>query len=113
MEYALQLLIPVGLGLWLGMWLHDQFGASSLWSVVLAALGMAAGIGILYKRSAMLYPRRDPKTIIRRAQDDDDSDDDGSDDAESDNRNPGEKKHSEQRARDLWRDLYDENESPK
>jgi hypothetical protein len=50
MEYAIQLLIPVIGGLMLGMWLTNTYHASPIWTVVLAILGMVAGIGIMYRR---------------------------------------------------------------
>jgi len=50
MEYAIQLLIPVVGGLMLGMWLTNTYHASPIWTVVLAILGMVAGIGIMYRR---------------------------------------------------------------
>lgn len=60
MDYAIQLLLPVIGGLLLGQWLSRTYGVSPLWSVVLAILGMFAGIAILYKRFAnpALYPKR-------------------------------------------------------
>ncbi len=51
MEYAIQLLLPILGGLMLGDWLHRKFGISALWTIVLAILGMVAGLGILYKRT--------------------------------------------------------------
>ncbi len=51
MDYAIQLLIPILLGIFLGVWLHDTFDASPIWTVLFAILGMFGGIGILYKRS--------------------------------------------------------------
>jgi hypothetical protein len=50
MEYAIQLLIPVIGGLMLGMWLTNTYHASPIWTVVLAILGMVAGIAIMYRR---------------------------------------------------------------
>lgn len=46
----MQLLVPILGGLLLGYWLHRQFGVSPVWTVVLAVLGMFAGLGIMYKR---------------------------------------------------------------
>lgn len=54
MDYALILLLPILGGLLLGNWLSQRFGLSPIWSLVLAILGMFAGIGIMYKRYA--YP---------------------------------------------------------
>ena len=54
MDYAIQLLLPIMGGLFLGLWLQENWGASPLWTVVLAILGMVAGIGIMYKR--LMYP---------------------------------------------------------
>jgi hypothetical protein len=50
MEYAIQLLLPILGGLLLGNWLHQTFGLSYLWMLGLAILGMAGGIGVLYKQ---------------------------------------------------------------
>lgn len=54
MDYAIQLLLPILGGLMLGYWLTQSFGASPIWMVLLAILGMVGGIGILYKRFS--YP---------------------------------------------------------
>ena len=58
MDYAIQLFLPILLGLMLGAWLNRTFGLSPIWMVILAILGMAGGIAILYKRYAYpeLYP---------------------------------------------------------
>ena len=53
MEYAIQLLIPVVGGLMLGMWLTNTYHVSPIWAVVLAILGMIAGIAMMYRRFAM------------------------------------------------------------
>jgi F0F1-type ATP synthase assembly protein I len=76
MEYAIQLLIPILLGFLLGVWLHNQFGLSPVWSVIFAILGMFGGIGILYKRYLLAHPYRDPKTFknLREYHDDDEQD---------------------------------------
>jgi hypothetical protein len=50
MEYAIQLLLPVVGGLMLGMWLTKTYGIPQIWTVVLAILGMAAGLFIMYRR---------------------------------------------------------------
>lgn len=50
MEYAIQLFLPILGGLLLGNWLHQRFGISQIWTMVLAVLGMAGGIAVLYKR---------------------------------------------------------------
>ncbi len=63
MEYAIELLLPIALGFWAGMWLHQTFNASPLWIVLFCVLGMAAGIGLLYKRLIMTYSPKDPKTF--------------------------------------------------
>lgn len=55
MEYAGQLLIPIMLGLFLGQWLQNTFNMSPLITVLLAVLGMAAGMGLMYKR--LMYPQ--------------------------------------------------------
>ncbi len=57
MDYALQILIPILLGIGLGAWLHNQFDASPMWTVLFAIIGMFAGIGILYKRS-LVYAQK-------------------------------------------------------
>lgn len=56
MEYAIQLLLPILAGLWLGNWLSRTYGLPPIWTLVLAILGMMLGLGILYKRYA-LSPR--------------------------------------------------------
>ena len=53
MEYAIQLLLPILGGLWLGNWLSRTYGLPPIWTLILAILGMAAGLGILYKRYAL------------------------------------------------------------
>jgi hypothetical protein len=53
MEYAIQLLLPIIGGLWLGNWLNRTYGLPSIWTLILAILGMMAGLGILYKRYAL------------------------------------------------------------
>lgn len=53
MEYAIQLLLPILGGLWLGNWLNQTYGIPSIWTLILAILGMMAGLGILYKRYAL------------------------------------------------------------
>ena len=54
MEYATTLLLPILGGLFLGLWLQNNFGVSPIWTVVLGILGMLAGLGIMYKR--LTYP---------------------------------------------------------
>jgi len=54
MEYAVQLLLPIIMGLALGRWLENTFQLSPLWTVGLAILGMVAGLGLMYKR--LTYP---------------------------------------------------------
>lgn len=61
MEYALQLLLPILGGLLLGQWLHDRFGASSIWTVILAILGMVAGLGLIYKRQMLELAQQNQK----------------------------------------------------
>lgn len=51
MEYAIQLFLPVIGGLLLGNWLSETYGLSPIWTVILGVLGLAGGIGVLYKRS--------------------------------------------------------------
>ncbi len=60
MEYATTLLITILGGLMLGVWLHNQFGVSEVWTIILAIVGLFMGIGILYKRS--MYPELYQKT---------------------------------------------------
>jgi F0F1-type ATP synthase assembly protein I len=50
MDYAFQLLFPILAGLFIGLWLHENFDASPLWAVGLAILGMVAGLAIMYKK---------------------------------------------------------------
>ncbi|HEY9687475.1 MAG TPA: AtpZ/AtpI family protein [Coleofasciculaceae cyanobacterium] len=61
MDYAIQLLLPIIGGLMLGMWLTRHFGVSPIWTVVLAILGMAGGIGIMVKRFSVPKPVTHPK----------------------------------------------------
>lgn len=51
MEYAIQILLPIGLGLLLGQWLTTHYGVSALWTVIFAIIGMFLGMGMLYKRA--------------------------------------------------------------
>lgn len=60
MEYAIQLLLPILGGLLLGNWLTNTYGLSPIWTLVLAILGMLAGLGILYKRSIMAQKNAPP-----------------------------------------------------
>jgi hypothetical protein len=61
MDYAIQLLLPIIGGLMLGMWLTRNFGVSPIWTVVLAILGMAGGIGIMVKRFSLAKPAKLPR----------------------------------------------------
>ncbi|WP_373531103.1 AtpZ/AtpI family protein [Vampirovibrio sp.] len=63
MEYAIQLLLPIIGGLWLGGWLSKTYGLSPIWTVMLGVLGLVGGIGIMYKRSQreLNLPRYTPK----------------------------------------------------
>jgi len=56
MDYAVTLLVPILLGLLLGNWLTQTFHISSLWTLLLAVLGMVGGIGIMYKRFVYGHP---------------------------------------------------------
>lgn len=51
MEYAIQLLVPIGLGLMLGQWLQKNVGLDAFWTVIFAIVGMFLGMGMLYKRA--------------------------------------------------------------
>jgi hypothetical protein len=53
MEYAMQMLLPILAGLWLGTWLTQQYHVSPLWTPGLAILGLALGVGVLAKKSLM------------------------------------------------------------
>ncbi len=75
MDYAIQLLIPIMLGIFLGVWLHDTFDASPIWTVLFAIIGMFAGIGILYKRSLAYAEKIKAKTQQEQAKEIKDSDD--------------------------------------
>jgi Putative F0F1-ATPase subunit Ca2+/Mg2+ transporter len=66
MEYAIQLLLPILGGLWLGDWLTKTYHLPALWTMVFAVLGMVAGLGILYKR-ATLTPRPPLPPSLKRA----------------------------------------------
>jgi hypothetical protein len=69
MEYAIQLFLPVIGGLLLGNWLTKTYGLSPIWTVLLGILGLAGGIGIMYKRFLLQQnlphftpkPRQKPK----------------------------------------------------
>lgn len=50
MEYAIEILLPIIGGLFLGNWLTERFGLSPIWTVILPILGMVLGILMLYKR---------------------------------------------------------------
>lgn len=50
MDYALQLLIPILLGLYAGQWLDAKTGKAPWFTLVGMILGMLLGFGILYKR---------------------------------------------------------------
>tara|TARA_B100000287_G_scaffold397351_1_gene413845 strand:+ start:601 stop:888 length:288 start_codon:yes stop_codon:yes gene_type:complete len=64
MDYAIQVLIPIALGLYIGIWMHQNWGASPIWTVVLAILGLFAGIGILYKKS-LVYAERHKRKMAQ------------------------------------------------
>jgi Putative F0F1-ATPase subunit Ca2+/Mg2+ transporter len=53
MEYAIQLLIPILVGLCLGNWLSHTYHTSPLLTMFLAVLGFALGIGVLAKKSLL------------------------------------------------------------
>jgi hypothetical protein len=65
MEYAIQLLLPILGGLYLGLWLHNRYGFSKLWIAGLAILGMVLGLGMMYKRlkygDSYEPPKKTPK----------------------------------------------------
>jgi F0F1-type ATP synthase assembly protein I len=50
MEYASTLLVTIGLGLFIGQWITTNFNVSSLWTVILAIVGLFMGIAIMAKR---------------------------------------------------------------
>lgn len=52
MDYAADLLVPIGLALWAGWWLTNRFGASPLWMVLFVVLGMVMGIAIMARRQS-------------------------------------------------------------
>lgn len=54
MEYAIQILIPIAMGLVFGNWLTTQFGADPIWTVFLAVVGLFLGMGLLYKRVVVM-----------------------------------------------------------
>ncbi|MBX2859847.1 MAG: AtpZ/AtpI family protein [Vampirovibrio sp.] len=69
MDSAIQLLVLTAGGLMLGVWLNQEFGLPPIWILVLAILGMVAGIGILYKNALMMtsgQPKPNTKPIRRR-----------------------------------------------
>ena len=70
MEYAISLLLPIVGGLMLGVWLTRNFGVSPIWTVVLAILGLAGGIGVLAKRFAYSNPtpaQKSPDSVVSTA----------------------------------------------
>lgn len=58
MDYAIQLFLPILGGLLLGYWLNQNWGVPSVWTVVLAMLGMVAGLIIMYRRIVRTAPPR-------------------------------------------------------
>ena len=50
MEYAIELLIPVLMGLYGGMWMTEHWNVSPLVTPVLAIVGMVMGIAIMARR---------------------------------------------------------------
>lgn len=66
MEYAIEMLIPVLMGLYVGMWMTDHWGAPSMVTPGLAILGMVAGIAIMARRVKRMQgnlPKPDPQKI--------------------------------------------------
>lgn len=53
MEYALQLLLPILLGFYLGAKLDEQTGRSPWFTLGGLILGVVLGIGVLYKRALL------------------------------------------------------------
>jgi F0F1-type ATP synthase assembly protein I len=50
MDYALQLLIPILLGLYIGHWLDEKTQGKPWFTLVGLILGMVLGIATMYKR---------------------------------------------------------------
>lgn len=60
MDYALQLLGLILLGLYAGHWLDNKTGREPLFTLLGMLLGMVLGIGILYKRSLSAPKKEKP-----------------------------------------------------
>lgn len=58
MDYALQLLIPILLGLYGGQWLDKKLGTGYWFTLGGMLLGTLLGMGILYKRALMIQQKR-------------------------------------------------------
>ena len=86
MDIAIEMLIPIVGALFLGMWLQNEYGMSPLWTVLLAILGMVAGIWIVYKRHVLNrrqylknhppIPRQPEKPFNHRPWEEDEEEDD-------------------------------------
>ncbi len=84
MEYAIQLLIPLFAGLYLGKKLDQLFGASPWGIIVCAILGLAAGVFLMYRKlqykaqkeakAAEKQPKLPKRVPPKRTDEDDDED---------------------------------------
>jgi F0F1-type ATP synthase assembly protein I len=59
MEYAIQLLVPLMLGIFGGIWLDKVLHTAPLFTILGLICGMVLGIGVLYKRALMEQKQRD------------------------------------------------------
>lgn len=60
-DTALDMLIPIILGLMLGTWLHNRHGWGEIWIVLFAVLGMVVGLWTAWKRSRYKMQNRPPQ----------------------------------------------------
>jgi F0F1-type ATP synthase assembly protein I len=61
LEYTLQLLIPILLGVLLGQWLHKTYGLPPVWIGILGILGLCAGVVIVYKNLTLTQKKKRKK----------------------------------------------------
>ncbi len=58
MDYAIELLIAVLLGLYAGHWLDTKTGKGPLFTLLGVIIGMTLGIGVIYKRTTLIQERK-------------------------------------------------------
>jgi F0F1-type ATP synthase assembly protein I len=67
MDYAIQLMIPLFAGLFLGLWLTKNYGISPLWTVLFAIIGFFLGVGVMMKRLVFTKPPLKTKAYGKNA----------------------------------------------